>query len=137
MMLRPWLSAVRSSAVLVAALLLAALLIPWTGASAQQEVLDCEAARPSPLVPTDPALCASLAEVIRHPSALPLGEYEEKMAQFLSAWCHRGSGWTRDKGVRDTGPFTASFVDGRWVGEYHGTRGTYTRHCRCTRCWKK
>jgi len=121
MTLRPWLSAVRSSAVLVAALLLAAVLVPWTGASAQQEVLDCEAARPSPLVPTDPALCASLAEVIRHPSALPLGEYEEKMAQFLSAWCHRGSGWTRDKGVRDTGPFTASFVDGRWVGEYHGT----------------
>lgn len=84
---------------------------------------ECIAARPAPLLPTDPQLCRSLAKTIRNPSALPLDQYEQKLDQFLSNWCHRdtASGWKRDKSVRDTGPFTATFADKKWIGQYHGT----------------
>ncbi|UEM20939.1 hypothetical protein JL100_028415 [Skermanella mucosa] len=83
----------------------------------------CTAARPTPLVPTDGALCASLAEAVRKPGALPLDQYETKLGDYLRNFCHRdtAAGWVRDKRVRDTGPYTASLQDGKWVGTYAGT----------------
>ncbi|MGD2116604.1 MAG: hypothetical protein PVG07_16235, partial [Acidobacteriota bacterium] len=108
---------------IVAVLALAA--APATAASAEAPTSspDCEAERSAALLPSDPTLCASLADAIRDPSALPLRDYEEALAAFLEGWCHRdeGSGWKRDKRVRDTGPFTAALQDGEWVGTYHGT----------------
>jgi len=37
--------------------------------------------------------------------------------------CHRNrdAGWKMDKSVRDSGPFTATLVDGKWVGVSGGT----------------
>ncbi|EWY42404.1 hypothetical protein N825_00190 [Skermanella stibiiresistens SB22] len=83
----------------------------------------CTAAQPAPLVPTDPALCASLADAVRKPGDLPLDQYEAKLGDYLRNFCHRDekAGWTRDKRVRDTGPYTASLQDGQWVGTYAGT----------------
>lgn len=83
----------------------------------------CIAERPLPLTPTDPDLCKSLIDAVRHPSALPLDQYEAKLNQFFGNYCHRdtASGWRRDKHVRDAGPFTATLVDGAWQGKGFGT----------------
>ncbi len=86
----------------------------------------CSAERPQPLLPTDPALCARLLPIVQRPGAPEyihnLAAYEEKLGDFLRNFCHRDakSGWQRDKGVRDTGPFTATFADGAWSGTYNG-----------------
>ena len=73
--------------------------------------------------PTDPAFCRNLENAVRHPSALPLDQYEAKLGDYLRNYCHRdaGAGWTPDKRVRDTGPFVGTIVDGKWVGKYYGT----------------
>ena len=83
----------------------------------------CPAEQPQALLPTDTALCRQLDPIVRAPSALPLGEYEEKLAEYFRNFCHRdaAAGWVRDKYVRDTGPSTAQLVEGRWQGVYHGT----------------
>jgi hypothetical protein len=83
----------------------------------------CPAAQPEPLLPADLALCRSLDAVVRAPAALPLDVYETRLGDYLRNFCHRdaAAGWRRDKGVRDTGPYTASLQDGAWVGSYHGT----------------
>lgn len=83
----------------------------------------CTAERPQPLGPTDPALCRSLIDAVRDPSALPLDQYEAKLNQFFGNYCHRdtASGWRRDKHVRDAGPFTATLVEGAWQGKGFGT----------------
>ncbi|WP_417804216.1 hypothetical protein [Thalassospira lucentensis] len=87
----------------------------------------CSALRDKPLVPADTALCKSLSATVADPSGLPLNEYEDALSKFFDNWCHRdtGSGWVRDKFVRDTGPYTASRdtvgKNGEWVGTYHGT----------------
>src|SRR5271165_5914683 len=72
----------------------------------------CVAERPDAMVATDPALCQSLAAVIRKPSALPLADFEAKLDQFFGHYCHRdvAAGWVHDKYVRDAGPFTATLV---------------------------
>lgn len=92
-------------------------------AVAQQESLDCQAARSRPLLPEDPERCRALGETIRRPGDLPLREYQEALGEYLRGFCHRSeeNGWKRDEGVRDTGPFTAALQDGEWVGTYHGT----------------
>jgi len=70
----------------------------------------------------DPAACVEMGKKIRHPSALPLEEYEALLGDFLRAYCHRNAdaGWVSDKRLRATGPYTVTFQDGRWVGEGHG-----------------
>lgn len=92
-------------------------------AAGAAQALTCAAERPFPIVPSDPAACAELAEAVRAPSALPLDAYQEKLSAFLSNWCHRDAqaGWRRDKSVRDTGPFTARLVSGAWEGQGFGT----------------
>ncbi len=84
---------------------------------------DCPADMGRPLTPQDPALCAALAPIVRHPGALPLGDYESKLGDYLRAFCHRdeASGWVRDKTVRDTGPYTSTLTASGWSGSYHGT----------------
>ncbi|WP_417427285.1 hypothetical protein [Hoeflea sp.] len=83
----------------------------------------CAAERAEALVPTDLALCKSLAGDIRNPGGFPLDVYEDKLNSFVGGYCHRDAdaGWERDKFVRDTGPFTAVFSEGSWQGSYHGT----------------
>lgn len=92
-------------------------------ALAAPALADCPADRGVPLVPADPAQCAAMAEAVRDPDALPLGEYEAKLGDFLRAFCHRdtAAGWVRDKGMRDTGPFTTVLGTEGWSGAYHGT----------------
>ena len=100
------------------ALLMPVLALWGAPAAAQTGGPDCPAEQPVALVPADPVRCAELAEVIRRPAALPLNEYQEKLGDFLRAFCHRDEtrGWKRDKTVRATGPFTARLVDGAWQG---------------------
>ena len=83
----------------------------------------CTAERARPLLPTDRTLCAELGQSVRNPRALPLDAYQAKLAQFLRNFCHRdeASGWTRDKRVRDTGPFIGTLNNGKWTGTYFGT----------------
>ncbi len=90
---------------------------------AASQGLDCPAEQAVPLVATDPELCAELKDVIRDPSALPLGEYETKLGDFLRNYCHRDpdAGWKRDKFLRDTGPYVATFDGTSWSGKYFGT----------------
>ena len=85
--------------------------------------MDCSAQQAVELVPRGPARCEALDPVIRDPSALPLAEYQARLAEYLGDFCHRRStaGWVRDKRVRDTGPFTATLAGGEWGGSYHGT----------------
>lgn len=58
----------------------------------------CPAERAKPLQPTDRTLCAEFARSVRNPRALPLDEYQAKLAQFLRNYCHRdeASGWLPD-----------------------------------------
>jgi hypothetical protein len=83
----------------------------------------CLAERTYTMAVTDPELCHSLESEIRLPSALPLTNYENKLDQFFSHYCHRNAetGWVRDKHVRQTGPYTARLVDGVWQGVPGGT----------------
>ncbi|NKB64158.1 MAG: hypothetical protein GKR95_19270 [Gammaproteobacteria bacterium] len=83
----------------------------------------CKAYRPDPMVPTDPALCESLKETVRHPFSLRLDKHEEALNQFFGNWCHRDSenGWVSDKFVREIGPYTTRFTDGDWTdNKYYG-----------------
>jgi hypothetical protein len=90
---------------------------------AQEDALVCKTDQHKPLVATDKALCKRLADKVRHPSAMPLGEYERVLGDFLRHFCHRDEdlGWKPDKGVRDTGPYIATLSDGEWTGRPYGT----------------
>jgi hypothetical protein len=83
----------------------------------------CDDEQATEQLPTDLALCAQLEAVVRKPSALPSDQYQVQLNRFLGAMCHRNRarGWKRDKTVRDSGPFTARLVNGKWVGTYAGT----------------
>ena len=84
---------------------------------------DCPDLQPAALTPTDPAQCAALRPIIGDPGGLPLNEYQAKLQEFFKNFCHRdqAAGWVRDKSVRDTGPYTNTFVNGEWLGQYYGT----------------
>ena len=83
----------------------------------------CTAERPSPLQPSNNALCAELWDAVRSPRVLPLDAYQARLAEFLRNFCHRNeaSGWKPDKRVRDTGPYVGTLKDGRWTGMHFGT----------------
>lgn len=84
---------------------------------------DCGAERPQAMAASDPLLCERLEKVVRRPSALPLPDFERQIDQYFGNYCHRNAsaGWVRDKRLRDTGPFIASFADGAWQGVDYGT----------------
>lgn len=96
--------------------LVAALAVVPAGAT------ECADARDQPLLPADPARCDELAEVVQHPSAIPLEQYEARLGEFLRGWCHRRpeAGWERDRSLRATGPFHADFDGAKWVGHANG-----------------
>jgi hypothetical protein len=102
---------------------LAACVFASTIAAAQTPVERCDDVQATEQIPTDLALCAQLEPIVRKPGALPSDQYQVQLNRFLGAMCHRNSaaGWKRDKTVRDSGPFTARLVDGKWVGTYAGT----------------
>jgi len=83
----------------------------------------CDDEQATEQIPTDLALCAQLEPVVRKPGALPPDQYQIQLNRFLGAMCHRNlaAGWKMDKTVRDTGPFTAALVNGKWIGTYNGT----------------
>ncbi|HEX2257596.1 MAG TPA: hypothetical protein VHG92_13030, partial [Afifellaceae bacterium] len=92
-------------------------------ATAAAETGQCPAERATAMLPTNPALCASLAAAVREPSAVPLDRYEATVDAFFGNYCHRdeAAGWRRDKSVRDTGPFTATLNAREWQGTGYGT----------------
>ncbi|GJL84167.1 MAG: hypothetical protein DHS20C01_38010 [marine bacterium B5-7] len=83
----------------------------------------CPAEQKTALMPLDPVICRALDAAVRTPGKLPLDVYEEKLSQYFNHFCHRDSraGWVRDKQVRDTGPFTSPFINGREHPRYQGT----------------
>ena len=83
----------------------------------------CAEEQSSPQLPADPALCEALLPIVRKPSALPLNEYQGKLADYLRNFCHRDekAGWKVDKHVRDTGPWIGTYANGHWTGIYYGT----------------
>ena len=103
------------------ALIAAAALILGAGVAMASEL--CPDEQPTRQVPTDLALCKSLDQVVRHPRALPLDQYEAALGKYFGAYCHRNlaGGWKMDKTVRDTGPFIATLANGAWSGSYNGT----------------
>jgi hypothetical protein len=82
----------------------------------------CPSRSETPLLPTDPARCALLAQLLRG-SKTQLDEYERNLADYLSNLCHRdlAAGWKPDKRMRDTGPYVATFTGGKWTAKYYGT----------------
>jgi hypothetical protein len=101
-----------------------ALFAALAGAPAlSQTATQCADEQPTEQLPTDTALCQKLDPIVRHPSALPLNEYETALNTYVTNMCHRNfaAGWQMDKTVRDTGPFIASLVKGTWEGTYNGT----------------
>lgn len=74
-------------------------------------------------VPTNSALCTALNSIVRKPSALPLEQYEAKLGQYLANFCHRdlAKGWRVDKHIRNTGPYIATYLNGKWSGASFGT----------------
>jgi hypothetical protein len=82
----------------------------------------CASRSEEPLVPTDKARCAELAKLVRGPKG-QLDQYERNLAEYLSKLCHRDTtaGWKPDKRIRDTGPYVATYRDGKWSAAYYGT----------------
>jgi hypothetical protein len=98
----------------------------WAAHGAASEL--CPDMQPTLQVPpADPAYCAELDPDIRRPSALPLEQYEAKLNDFISHYCHRRiriggkDGWRPDKTVRDAGPFFGTLNNGIWTGSERGT----------------
>ena len=66
----------------------------WVAAAAlagitQGARADCVAERPTAMVPADPLVCHQLEATIKKPSALSLGDYENKLNQYLGSYCYR------------------------------------------------
>jgi cytochrome c553 len=82
----------------------------------------CASKSEEPLVPTDRDRCAQLEKRVRGPKG-QLREYEQNLAKYLRELCHRdtGAGWKPDKHIRDTGPYVATFRDGKWSAAHYGT----------------
>ena len=60
--------------------LLSALTALLLASGTQAAHAECPAAQAEPLVPTSPARCAALAAEVRDPGALPLDQYEARLA---------------------------------------------------------
>jgi hypothetical protein len=82
----------------------------------------CASKSEEPLVTTDKARCTELEKLVRGPKD-QLDQYERNLAEYLSKLCHRDTdaGWKPDKRIRDTGPYVASYRDGKWSAAYYGT----------------
>jgi hypothetical protein len=80
----------------------------------------CADERATEKLPTNLALCDELAPIVRKPHDLPIGQYETKLNEYVTAMCRRNfaRGWQMDKTVRDTGPFIATLANGQWTGTH-------------------
>lgn len=113
----------RLVAPLLASALLAVLATPGPSAADDPAAETCDFA--SCNLPSDPAVCATPLPL---PSALMeedpqggLDAYQTLVSRFFANLCHRALGWRRDKRIRDTGPFTASFTTATgWQGQGNG-----------------
>lgn len=74
-------------------------------------------------VPQDIARCRELLPRVKVVHGKPLNEYETDLGEFLGKLCHRSEelGFKVDKRLRDTGPWTGRYLNGKWVGKYAGT----------------
>lgn len=83
----------------------------------------CPEEQQSPQLPKNLALCEELEPIVRKPRGLALNEYQAKVGQYLQNFCHRNiaKGWRVDKRVRDTGPYVATYQNGKWAANYYGT----------------
>jgi hypothetical protein len=82
----------------------------------------CASKSDEALVPKDLKRCAELEKLVRGPKT-QLDRYERDLAEYLSKLCHRdiAAGWKPDKRIRDTGPYVATFREGKWSAAYYGT----------------
>jgi len=94
----------------------AALAVLVLAAAARASELCADEQATEQLPPQDPKYCHDLDDAMRHPSALPLDQYERKLDDFISHYCHRRTAehWGMDKTVRDAGPFIANLAGGTW-----------------------
>ena len=106
----------RSIVILVTCLVLASRTEAWASVACPEE-------QQSPQVSTNLALCDELEPIVRKPRALALNDYQAKLGQYLQNFCHRDTrkGWRVDKRVRDTGPYVATYQNGKWTANYFGT----------------
>src|SRR5262249_21275017 len=83
----------------------------------------CPDEQASEQIPKDLALCRTLEPIVRQPSAYPLDEYETALSKYLDGLCHRDlkGGCKADRRSRATGPWTGTYRDGKWTGQYYGT----------------
>jgi Cytochrome P460 len=85
----------------------------------------CPSLQTTPQVPSkeDLKTCADLDPIVRKPNGTDLKSYETALTTWLQKFCHRREdlGWTRDKTVRDTGPYIATLGNGKWSGANYGT----------------
>jgi hypothetical protein len=102
----------------VSAVAVLALLLPAASLAAGP----CASWSEERLVTSDKARCAELAKFLRGPKG-QLDVYERDLAEYLSKLCHRDTdaGWKPDKRIRDTGPYVATYRDGKWSAAYYGT----------------
>jgi hypothetical protein len=109
--------ALRAPSAIAAAIIYTALM------SSLQASPTCPDEQPTAQYPQDLKLCRDLEPIVRNPGGLPLNEYEAKLGAYLGAFCHRDTenGWRVDKRIRDTGPWAATYRDGKWRGQYYGT----------------
>jgi hypothetical protein len=109
--------ALRAPSAIAAAIIYAGLM------SSLQASPTCPDEQPTAQVPQDLKFCKDLEPIVRNPGGLPLNEYEAKLGAYLGAFCHRDieNGWRVDKRIRDTGPWVATYRDGKWRGQYYGT----------------
>jgi hypothetical protein len=112
-------TAIRRRARLTAALALSFSLLSNLAVNASSTCPDEQSTKQVPNL----ELCKTLEPIVRRPSALPLNEYETKFGEYLGAMCHRNEdgGWKVDKRIRDTGPWTGTFANGKWTGQGFGT----------------
>ncbi|MEA2207095.1 MAG: hypothetical protein QOE77_3871 [Blastocatellia bacterium] len=106
----------RQLALTTGVLMLFACLLMWasTGTAAPQDSVctNCK-----PLKPTDGKRCVQLEEQLSRPAQFvsrgqaQLDRYEPLMQEFMEKLCYRA--WKHDSTARDTGPYTATLVDGQ------------------------
>ncbi len=93
----------------------AAALLMWAGAVAAQQKSACTTC--APLKPADGKRCTQLETQLSQPGQFvwrgqaQLDKYSPLMAEFMEKLCYRA--WKHDATARDTGPYTATLVNGQ------------------------
>jgi len=106
----------RQFALSLGVLTAAAVLLVWsTAGKTAPQASACTTCKP--LKPADEQRCAQLEERLSRPARFvargqaQLDKYEPLMQEFMEKLCYRA--WKHDTTARDTGPYTATLVDGQ------------------------